>query len=166
MKGIVLYVSTYGSTRQYAQWISEETGFPLIDLGKVKKPDLSGYDLVVIGGWINAMRLQNRGWIKNRWNELEGKNVLVFSTSVADPEKHREEFLKNSFPEEIRRKIEFFPLPGRWDLDDRNSLHRGMTRFASAIFRNDPLMTLPPDRAHELFEKMVRATKGHLKGYR
>jgi len=140
MRGIVLYVSVYGSTRQYAQWISEETGFPTIDLQREKDPDLSGYDVVVIGGWINAMRLQNRSWIKRHWEDLRTKRVLVFSTSVADPNKHREEFLKNSFPDSIKNSIEFFPLPGRWHTEDRKPLHKGMTKIASSIFKSDPLM--------------------------
>lgn len=33
-------------------------------------------------------------------------------------------------------------------------------------FLNDPTLTLPPDKAHELFEKMVKATRTCLKGYR
>lgn len=33
-------------------------------------------------------------------------------------------------------------------------------------FMNDPCMTLPADRAHELFGRMVRATSKYLKGYK
>jgi galacturan 1,4-alpha-galacturonidase len=33
-------------------------------------------------------------------------------------------------------------------------------------FMNDPCMTLPMDKAHELFGKMVRATSKYLKGYK
>lgn len=32
MKGVIIYKSKYGSTRQYAEWICAETGFELFDV--------------------------------------------------------------------------------------------------------------------------------------
>ncbi len=34
MNGIILYQSKYGSTKKYADWISEETGFPCVGTKK------------------------------------------------------------------------------------------------------------------------------------
>ena len=31
MNGIILFQSKYGATKKYAQWLSEETGFPCVE---------------------------------------------------------------------------------------------------------------------------------------
>jgi len=47
MSGIILYKSKYGATKQYADWISERTGFSCIktDAADIKK--LSDYDVTL-----------------------------------------------------------------------------------------------------------------------
>lgn len=34
MSGIILYKSKYGATKQYAEWIAEETGFSCVQIDK------------------------------------------------------------------------------------------------------------------------------------
>ena len=54
MKGIVIYKSKYGSTKKYAEWISERTGFDCVEAGKVNAKRLADYDTVIFGGGIYA----------------------------------------------------------------------------------------------------------------
>ena len=44
MNGVVLYQSKYGATKKYAEWISEKTGFPVIETKKAKIGDIKKYD--------------------------------------------------------------------------------------------------------------------------
>ncbi len=132
MKGVVLYMSKCGSTKQYAQWIGEETGFPIVDLKKDKKPDLESVDIVVIGSWILAGKLVAHGWIKKNWPKMEEKKVVIFSVSgdVPDEEK-RKKFLEASLPGEIGSKISFHSLHGRFRKEDQNIFIRKMLIFAA-----------------------------------
>lgn len=61
MKGVIIYKSKYGSTRQYAEWICAETGFDLFDV-KQCPHNLSQYDLVVLGSNVIAGRLSLAGY--------------------------------------------------------------------------------------------------------
>ena len=82
MKGIVLYMSKYGSTRQYGQWIADDLGFEIEDLGKNKKPDLGEFDTVIIGAPIFANKLKSHFWIERNWPELQKRRIILFSTSI------------------------------------------------------------------------------------
>ena len=43
MKGIILYTSKYGSTKRYAEWLAEETGFDCVEAKKAKIEDVKQY---------------------------------------------------------------------------------------------------------------------------
>ena len=47
-KGIILYQSKYGSTKKYAQWLKEATGFEVMEVKKAKVDTINGYDTVVL----------------------------------------------------------------------------------------------------------------------
>ena len=36
MKGIIIYKSKYGSTKKYAEWLKEATGFEMVEADKAK----------------------------------------------------------------------------------------------------------------------------------
>ncbi|MBN1389453.1 MAG: hypothetical protein JXA22_02310 [Candidatus Thermoplasmatota archaeon] len=132
MKGIILYMSKHGSTRQYADWISEETGFPAIDLKKDKRPDLKDIDVVIIGSWILSGRMVAHEWIGKNWHRIEKKNVIVFSVSCDVPDEElSKKFLDASFPYEIGNRISFHSFHGRFRKEDQNILLRGMLNFAA-----------------------------------
>jgi len=49
-KTAVIYASKYGTTKQYAQWISEELGAELLDARRIKPAQLQAYERVIFGG--------------------------------------------------------------------------------------------------------------------
>lgn len=129
MNGVILYMGKHGSTKQYADWISEETGFAAIDLKKESKPVLE--DMVIIGSWILAGRLVAHGWIKKNWSKIEDKKVIVFSVGADEPdEKLREKYMGSSLPEGARDKVAFYALQGRFRREDQNFMLRKMLNFA------------------------------------
>jgi len=140
MKGIILYMSKCGSTKQYARWIGEETGFPIVDLKKEKKPHLEDMDMVVIGSWILAGKMAAHGWIKKNWPEIREKKVIVFSVSgdVPDEEK-RKGYLEASLPHEIGNRVSFHSLHGRFRKEDQNVFLRKMLNFAARFEKDGDL---------------------------
>lgn len=50
----VVYKSCHGSTKQYAEWIAEETGADLFNVDDCTGSDMSDYDTIVFGGCIHA----------------------------------------------------------------------------------------------------------------
>lgn len=56
MNGVILYQSKYGATQKYAMWLSEETGFSLIETKKAQIESVQKYETIILGGGI---------WCKN-----------------------------------------------------------------------------------------------------
>ena len=54
MSGIILCRSKYGASAKYAEWISQETGFKIIDTKKADIKEVEKYDTIVLGGGVYA----------------------------------------------------------------------------------------------------------------
>ena len=54
MKGIIIYKSKYGSTRKYAGWLKEATGFEMVEADKAKIDEVAQCDTIIFGGGIYA----------------------------------------------------------------------------------------------------------------
>jgi menaquinone-dependent protoporphyrinogen IX oxidase len=111
---LIVYQSKYGSTRQYAEWIRQATGGDLINVATEDKPDLAGYDIVIVGSSVRTGNIVIAPFIKERWGVLQGKEVILFTTSGTPPRHPKiRSIYETSLPEEIRNRIAYFPLPGR-----------------------------------------------------
>jgi len=129
LRGAVLFMGKYGATRQYAEWIAEETDLPLFDLGK-EKPGLFAYDYYILGSSIYLGRLHIRNWLKENWPVLKSKPTLLFSVS-GSPAGHPdlEEALQVSLSPEMRKKMYYVPLQGRLILEELPWFLRLMLKF-------------------------------------
>ncbi len=140
MKGIILYQSKHGSTKQYAEWISEETGFPLVDLKKESIPDLKDMEIIVIGSWILAARMVAHGWMKKNWAKIKDKSVIVFSVGGDVPtEELKKKYMDSSLPKETKDKVHFYTYQGRFRQEDQNFMLRGMLKFAAKFEKEGDL---------------------------
>lgn len=83
MKGIILYSSRYGSTRRYAEWLAEETGFDCRETKKAKIDDVREYDTVVLGGNIHASGIAGLPFLKKHIAQLQGKKIVVFCVGAS-----------------------------------------------------------------------------------
>jgi len=136
MSGIVVYRSNYGSAKQYADWIHEETGFPVYD-SRDKKIPWDGADTVVIGCPILANKPVLAGWIAKNWDRMKDKRVVLFTTSGADPaDTPVNEWIAKALPETIRSGIRAFPLPGRFDYARLKGLGKVMIWLAANVFQS------------------------------
>jgi menaquinone-dependent protoporphyrinogen IX oxidase len=163
MNGIIVYRSTYGSTKQYAEWIHEETGFPLYDQWDTKIP-WGTTGMVVIGCPIIANKPSLAGWIRKNRSRLKGKEVLLFTTSGADPTiAPVREWIETAFPAELRSSIRFFPLAGRFDFRRLSGFHKLVLRLAACVFRDEgirnqiehPVDGVARENLQELLQRIV-----------
>ena len=136
MSGIVVYRSSTGSTKQYADWIHEETGFTVYESRHDAIP-WDEADTVVIGCPIIANRLMLTGWIAKHWERMEGKRVVLFTTSGADPATDPvKDWVAKALPASIRSAIQVFPLAGRFDYAKLRGLQKAMIWLAGVVFGN------------------------------
>jgi len=138
MSGVIIYQSTYGSTKQYAEWIHEETGFPLFESRARSIP--WDADTIVIGCPLMAFKPVLAGWIEKHRDRLAGRRVFLFTTSGADPAKQSvRDLIEKALSDDVKRGIRIFPLAGRFDFQKLSRGHRVMLRIAAVIFRSEAI---------------------------
>ena len=114
IKVLIAYRSKYGSTKQYAEWIQQDTKGDLVNVENGDEPDLARYDILIIGGYVRTGKIVIAPFIKDHWSVMNGKEVILFTTSGTPPRHPKMQGIyEKSLPEEIRKEITYFPLPGR-----------------------------------------------------
>ena len=138
---VVVYKSRYGSTKKYAQWISEEIKADLFDKSKIDISKLKEYDTIVYGGGLYASGISGVSMIINNYEKLKDKRLVVFTVGLASTD--REEvfipIIEKSFSKEMLENIKFFHLRGGIDYKKLGLVHRSMMAMLKfVICRKDP----------------------------
>jgi menaquinone-dependent protoporphyrinogen IX oxidase len=140
IKILVAYQSKYGSTKQYAAWIQQDIKCDLVDIENEGIPPLAKYDIIVMGGYIRAGDIVIAPFIKDHWGVLKGKKVVLFTTSGTPPRHSKIRIIyEKSFPEEIRKEIKYFPLPGRISLKDLTFFDKRLMAIGKMMERDEAL---------------------------
>ena len=65
MKGAILYVTKYGSTAEYADWIGKATGLPVFD-ARSDEADPAAYDFLILATPVIYYKLLITDWVQQR----------------------------------------------------------------------------------------------------
>ena len=136
MKGAIFYSGKYGSTKQYAQWIGEASGFPIFDI-KDPGSDPSKYELVILGSSIIYFKLSIRKWLSENLSALKGRSKILFSVSGAGPSAKLNRWVANSLPVGLADEVEHIALRGRLDHSKVSWWIRSILWMGS-LFNPDP----------------------------
>ncbi|MHC1719854.1 MAG: flavodoxin domain-containing protein [Clostridiaceae bacterium] len=113
---IVIYQSKTGFTKKYAEWIAQELKCEIKGNEKFSLGDIIFYDTIIFGGGLYASGINGIKLIKDNFNVLKNKDLVVFATGVTPP---RDEVLAKvweaNFDEEQRNAIKKFYLRGGFD---------------------------------------------------
>lgn len=111
MNGIILYLDKSGKARQTACWLVERTGFDLLNLALQPQPDLSAYDIVILGSGLYKQKLHLAPWLQQHWVELFDREILLYFVSAQTcSEAQKEEVLRLNLPAHIATQIQTFTL--------------------------------------------------------
>ncbi len=131
MKGAIFYTGRFGSTHQYASWISEATGIPVFNLNKTR-PNPSQYDFLVLGSSVIITRPTIKKWLKANWKKIQRKPVLLFTVSGTEPgHPHLKQWLEENLPKEILEHVDYYAFRGRLNLGEVPWWIRLMLKFAA-----------------------------------
>lgn len=83
MRTLVLYESNMGSTKKYAEDIAKAVAGEAMPLKKFKWKNIDDYDCVVFGGWVRGNAIQGVDKFLSHWDEMEGKDVIIFSCGLS-----------------------------------------------------------------------------------
>lgn len=149
MSGMIVYKSKYGSTKKYAEWLEEATGFGCVTTKECDINKLLECDTVVFMGGVYASGISCVSYIKKVIGKLKGKKTAVF-TCAASP--YDEKFFKELIALNMKDELEGIPVfYGRGGFDMKNMTFADRTlckMLRKAVAKKDP-------KDYELWEKAL-----------
>jgi len=138
MKGLIIYVTAYGTTRKYAEWISKEINIKTVSYKKVDDTDLKNSDFLIIGSFVMAHKLIISKWLTNHKDLLKGKKLFFYSVSGAKPgAKELDDIFESSLPESLLKDASTYQFGGRMRYEDLSGFHKLMIKIGCLI-EKDP----------------------------
>ena len=142
MEHIIVYGSQYGSTRRYAEKLSEQTGIPAISYKDA--PALSGIKTIVYLGGLYAGGVLGLAKTLRGFSLHSGQTLIIATVGLADPNEpeNRENIrasLQKQLPAELFDRAEIFHLRGGIDYQKLSFAHRTMMKLLYRSLRRTPL---------------------------
>ena len=135
---VVIYESTTGFTKQYANWIAEELECAVLELRGISAKKLSEYETVIFGGWFHAGSVKGLKKIKELLRESTVKQLIVFATGAIPKEAAEliENAWKNNFTLEEMRQIPHFYMQGGLRYEKMTFGDKLMMKMFAAMMKN------------------------------
>lgn len=151
MSGVILYQSKYGATKKYADWLSEETGFQLIETKKAVVRDIAKYDVIVLGGGLYASGIAGLSFLKKNIIALNEKRIIVFCCGASPYEKEAFQEIVNRNMKDKLSGIPCFYCRGAFDMDSMSFMDMTLCgMLKKAVSKKDP-------NEYEIWEKALMA---------
>ncbi len=130
MRTLILYTSSAGSTKAYAEEIALGMGTEAMEFNKKKfrKMNLDDYDTIVYGGWVKGSQIQGVDDFLSRWEEMEKKNVILFSCGMSAVYKEVRDNLISANLLDLYH-LRFYPLRGSFDYNKLNFRDKMMMKL-------------------------------------
>ncbi|MBR5165004.1 MAG: flavodoxin [Ruminococcus sp.] len=139
MSGIILCRSKYGASAKYAEWISEETGFKVVDTKNADIKEVAKFDTVIIGGGVYASSIGGIAFLKKNYAALKGKQIIVYSCGAAPYDDEILEIVRNKNLKGELADIPCFYFQGMWDLEGMNFTDKAMCKmYVKMLDKKDP----------------------------
>lgn len=138
MKGLILYFTAYGTTRQYAEWISEEIDADICNYKEAADSAIEDADYLIIGSFVMAHKLIISRWLAKKEKLLQGKKLFFYSVSGAKPgDKELDTIFEVSLPESLLKEARTYRFGGKMRYEDLSKFHKVMIKIGTLI-EKDP----------------------------
>jgi menaquinone-dependent protoporphyrinogen oxidase len=140
MSTLIFYATRHGCTEKAAEILKSklDDDVTMVNLKNNKKPDLSAFDTIIIGGSIHAGKMQSnlKKFIGQNLDSLLKKKLGLFLCCMEEGEKAREQF-DEAYPEELRNHASATGLfGGAFDFDRMNFFERAIVKKIAKIDAN------------------------------
>lgn len=140
MNGAVLYRSKYGSTGQYAKWLSESLQVKLIDVKEARSTDLIPLDYLVFCSPFYYGKLLISGFIKKNRSMFKDKRVYLLVTGGTD--ENAKDDIKNMLNDNFDQKffdyhINWFYSGGRIEVDKLGFLEKFLIKNMAKMVKDE-----------------------------
>lgn len=144
MKSVVVYRSKYGTTKKYAEWISESLSCDIYESRQIDPAQLVSFDNIIYGGALYAGGFIGIDILTKNYDAICEKNIVVFTCGLGDPNEKENidnirQGLSKVFTKGMQEKIKVFHLRGGIDYSKLNFAHRSMMSMMNKMLKKkDP----------------------------
>ena len=139
MSGIILCRSKYGGSAKYAEWLSEDTGFKVVDTKNADINEVAKYDTVILGGGVYASSISGIAFLKKNIAALKGKRIFVYCCGAAPYDEEIVESIRSRNLKEQLSGLPLFYFQGMWDLNGMKLADKAMCRlYIKMLEKKDP----------------------------
>jgi menaquinone-dependent protoporphyrinogen IX oxidase len=138
-KILAMYKSKYGATKKYAEWLSKELSCDVIETKKAKVEDVLAYETIILGGGIYASGIAGISFLKNNFEKLKGKKIIVFAVGASPyNEKAMHDLKERNFKDELAG-IPCFYCRGAWNEEKMSLVDRTLCKMLKkAVAKKKP----------------------------
>lgn len=138
-KGIILYRSKYGATKQYAEWLQEALGYDCEQATCAAFRRAGEYDAVIFCGAIYASGLKGFSLLRKNAEKLRGKRLAVFCVGASPyDETAFSSFRQRHFSGEMAQTPVFYGR-GAWNTDEMTVVDRALCNMLrKSLEKRDP----------------------------
>lgn len=110
MTTLIIYKSSTGFTKKYAEWLKEETNGDLLPFVNRNTVNLNNYDTIIFASSLHAGKIKKIEWFKEQVKTLKDKKLCVLVTGAmpALAEDTINDIFSNNLNEEERKYIKPF----------------------------------------------------------
>ena len=142
MEYIIVYGSQYGSTRRYAEKLSEQTGIPAVGYKDV--PNLSDMKIIIYLGGLYAGGVLGLAKTLRNFSLQNGQKLILVTVGLADPNEPENQHnirtsLQKQLPAGLLDQAKIFHLRGGIDYQQLSFGHRTMMKLLYQSLRRTPL---------------------------
>lgn len=139
-KTAVIYQSHYGTTEQYAKWISQELEADIFQSKKTTLEEIKKYNTLIFGGGLYASSILGSKLLSKNFGALKDKNLIVFTVGAAgtDDPSIFEDIIDKNFEKEMRKSIRFFHFRGGQDYKKMSFVHKTMMKMMVTMVKKKP----------------------------
>lgn len=119
MKRVVIFKSSTGFTKRYADWIAKEMGCEAVSIENLNKIKINDYDTIIYGGWIMGSTITGL----NKIRKTNPKELVIFASGITPASIEYEKVLKEQNNIEQNK---FYYFEGGLELTKLNWLKRKM----------------------------------------
>lgn len=156
-KTIVFYKSKFGTSKDYAYWISNTINCDIYDFSNVTIDKLLNYDTIIFGGGLYTNGINGASIITKNFDKIKDKKIIIFTVGLSssnDPDFFNPS-LNQLFSKEMQQKIIFFHFPLSINNPSFGYLNNLMLKIFKHIVNKDNLDEL------SLSEKAFLKAYGH-----
>lgn len=131
----VIYKSKYGSTKKYAEWISEKLKCDLFEISEIEGNKLKKYSTIIFGGGIYASGINGIKFINKNYEIIKDKNIIIFTVGLSstDDKSIFKPIIEKNFTQDMQEDIDFFHLRGGIDYKKLSLLHKTMMAMLKRV---------------------------------